>query len=153
MRRFCYQFVVRVSQSAVAEFHHDTRALRLLTPPPIWVQFHHLEPIAEGSLAEFTLWFGPFPVRWRAVHSQVDALCGFTDTMVKGPLRSWRHRHIFEAMEPHKTLVREEIEFEYPSGITGWWTRLVFSPFALRLLFFYRSTVTRWVLERRRQAL
>ncbi len=151
MRRFFYQFEVGAPQSAVAEFHRDTRALRRLTPPPVWVQFHQLEPLAEGSVAEFTLWFGPFPVRWRAVHTQVDSLRGFTDTMVKGPLRFWKHSHTFKATDPQKTLIREEIEFEYPRGAAGWWTRLVYSPLALRLLFFYRSMITRWILERGRQ--
>ncbi|MEW6505412.1 MAG: hypothetical protein AB1457_15745 [Chloroflexota bacterium] len=153
MRHFRYQFEVGASQAAVAEFHRNTRVLRWLTPPPIWVQFHHLEPIAEGSLAEFTLWFGLFPVRWRAVHSRVDPLGGFTDTMVKGPLRFWQHRHSFKALQPERTRIVEEIEFEYPPGIAGWWTRLIYSPFALRLLFSYRSMITRWLLERGRRAL
>jgi len=151
MRHFRFQFEVRASQEAVAEFHRDTRALRRLTPPPILVQFHHLEPIAEGSIAEFTLWFGPFPVRWRALHTRVDALRGFTDTQVKGPLRFWHHRHSFEALDAQRTLIREEIEFEYPQGVAGWWTRLVYSPLALRLLFTYRSWVTRWLIGRGRK--
>jgi ligand-binding SRPBCC domain-containing protein len=72
--------------------------------------------------------------------------------MVKGPLRFWQHRHSFRALQPERTLIGEEIEFEYPPGIAGWWTRLVYSPIALRLLFFYRSQITRWILERRKQA-
>lgn len=147
MRRFSYSFEVRAPLQAVVDFHRDTRALRRLTPPPIFVQFHCLEPMAEGSVAEFTLWFGPFPVRWRAVHTQVDDR-GFTDTQAVGPLRYWRHRHFFKAVDPHRTLIVEEIEFEYPPGIDKWWTRLIYSPLALRLLFFYRSWVTRWILER-----
>ncbi len=149
MRRFHYQFEVPASQAAVAQFHRDTRALRWLTPPPLLVQFHYLEPMAEGSIAEFTLWFGPFPVRWRAVHSQVDLLKGFTDTQVKGPLRFWRHRHSFDALDDQRTRIREDIEYEFPSGMAGWWTRLVYSPFALRLLFTYRGWITRWLLRQR----
>ncbi|MCX7975904.1 MAG: hypothetical protein N2646_02415 [Bellilinea sp.] len=148
MRRFHYQFEVRASLQAVADFHRDTRALRRLTPPPIFVQFHYLEPLAEGSIAEFTLWFGPFPVRWRAVHTQVDEQRGFTDTQVVGPLRFWRHRHFFKSLDAQRTLIREEIEYEYPSGIDGWWTQVVYSPLALRFLFLYRSLITRWNLER-----
>ncbi len=146
MRHFRYRFEVGASLQAVAEFHRDPHTLRRLTPPPVVVRFHYVEPMAEGSIAEFTLWFGPFPVRWRALHTQVDAT-GFSDTMVKGPLRFWRHRHSFVALNDHKTLISEEIEFEYPQGLSGWWTRLLYSPFALRLLFFYRSMITRWMLE------
>lgn len=150
MRRFHYQFEVRAPLQAVADFHRDTRALRRLTPPPIFVQFHYLEPLAEGSIAEFTLWFGPFPLRWRAVHTQVDEQRGFTDTQVAGPLRFWRHRHIFKALDAQTTLIREEIEYEYPPGMDGWWTRVVYSPLLLRFLFLYRSLITRWILERNR---
>ena len=77
---FDYAFTVRAPLARVAEFHRDTRALQRLSPPPMFVQLHRLEPLAEGSVAEFTLWLGPLPLRWRAVHSNVDPLGGFTDT-------------------------------------------------------------------------
>lgn len=85
VKTFQYAFAVRAALAAVAEFHHDARALQRLTPPPLFVQLHRVEPLAEGSLASFTLWFGPLPVRWMAVHSGVDFLHGFTDTQHSGP--------------------------------------------------------------------
>jgi hypothetical protein len=44
-----------------------------------------MEPLAEGSISDFTLWFGPLPIRWTARHSHIDPLHGFTDTQVRGP--------------------------------------------------------------------
>ena len=55
--------------------------------------------IREGAVADFTLWFGPLPLRWTAVHSEVSAQHGFTDTQQRGPLASWRHTHRFEALD------------------------------------------------------
>ena len=148
MPTFAYEFEVRAPLAAVAHFHRDTRTLRRLSPPPLIVQLHRVEPLAEGSAAEFTLWFGPLPLRWLAVHSAVDPLHGFTDTQVRGPLRRWQHTHRFAAAGPRMTRVTEHIEFEHRAGAAGWLTRLLFAPPGLRFLFWYRSWVTRRALER-----
>ncbi len=149
MNHFTHRFLVRAPLESVADFHRDTRALRRLTPPPIWVQFHHLEPLAENSIAEFSLWFGLFPVRWRALHTDVHPLHGFTDTQLKGPLRYWKHTHSFQAIDVQTTQITETIEYDYPPGWQGFLARLVYSPLALRLLFLYRQWVTRFWLERK----
>jgi len=68
METFTITFQVKTPIQAVAEFHSSTNALKKLTPFPVIVQIHQLEPLGEGSMAEFTMWFGPFPVRWVAQH-------------------------------------------------------------------------------------
>lgn len=147
MHSFVHRFRVRAPLEKVADFHRDTRALRRLTPPPIWVQFHHLEPLAENSIAEFTLWFGPFPVRWRALHTNVHPSQGFSDTQVQGPLQSWHHTHSFQAIDDQTTQITETIEYEHCAGWKGLLTRLLYSSFVLRLLFLYRQWATRFWLE------
>lgn len=144
---FKHSFQVRAPLTAVAAFHKDARALRRLSPPPLWVQLHQVEPLAEGSLADFTLWFGPLPIRWRAEHSGVDPLRGFTDTQTAGPLRSWRHTHRFERIDDHASSVFDTIEFEHQPGPAGWLSRLLFAPPALSFLFWYRGWATRRALE------
>lgn len=144
---FDYGFEVRAPLPAVAHFHSDARALQRLTPPPIGVQLHRADPLAEGALADFTLWFGPLPVRWVAVHTQVSRLHGFTDTQARGPLQSWRHTHRFERVSEHVTRILDHIEYEYPAGLPGLLARVLFSPLGLRLLFTYRRWVTRRALE------
>ena len=146
---FVYKFTVSAPLHRVAEFHRQTQTLKQLTPPPIFVQFHHLEPLAEGSRAEFTLWFGPFPVRWEAVHTNVDSLRGFTDTQVRGPLRRWRHQHRFSVGAGEVTCIEERIEIEHHPGLRGWLSRVLYSKPALRFLFLYRQFVTRRALEKK----
>jgi len=136
-------FTVAAPLAAVAAFHSSTLALAQLTPPPIFAQLRHIEPLGEGSRAEFTLWFGPFPVRWSAVHSRVDPLHGFTDTQVSGPLAAWQHTHRFDALDARSTRVREHIEYTYPPGWRGLLPRLLFNPLALRGMFAYRAWATR----------
>jgi ligand-binding SRPBCC domain-containing protein len=149
LQRFTFTFTVRAPLTRVAAFHNDTRALKRLTPPPIFVQLHHVEPLAEGSAASFTLWFGPLPVRWLAVHSEVDALRGFTDQQRGGPLRWWKHTHRFSALDAQTTQVSEQVEYAHDRGWRGLLSRLLFNPPALRFLFAYRAHATRAALEQR----
>ena len=142
LQSFNYHFTVPAPLAAVADFHHDARALPRLTPPPIWVQLHRVDPLGEGALADFTLWFGPLPVRWLARHSNVDPLHGFTDTQESGPLQFWQHTHRFEAQDAATTRVSEHVEYRHFPGWRGWLSRLLYNPLALNFLFFYRRWVT-----------
>lgn len=144
---FEYSFTVGAALARVAEFHRDTRALKRLTPPPVWVQIHRLEPLGNGSVSEFTLWMGPLPVRWVAVHANVDARRGFTDIQQRGPFKRWAHTHTFTALSPTATRVSEHIEYEHHPGWRGWLSRLLFPPIGLRLMFTYRKWITRRAVE------
>lgn len=146
MPTFDYSFTVNASLTAVRNFHRDTRILKKLTPPPIFAQIHYFEPLAEGSRAEFTLWFGPWPVRWTAVHHYVGPQ-GFTDRQEKGPLKFWEHTHRFTGVNVHTTLVSEHIEYEHFSGWRGWLSRLLFAKPGLIFLFTARKRLTRYHLR------
>jgi ligand-binding SRPBCC domain-containing protein len=143
MPTFDFRFTVAAPLAAVAEFHQDTAALKKLTPPPIFAQIHQYEPLAEGSVADFTLWFGPLPVPWRAVHTQVEP-AGFTDSQLRGPLKSWQHTHRFAALAPALTEVREHIEYEHARGWRGLFSRLLFARPGLYLLFTARKFLARY---------
>jgi ligand-binding SRPBCC domain-containing protein len=147
MPGFRHAFVVRAPLAAVANFHHDPGVLKRLLPP-LGAELHRFDPLAEGSVAEFSLWLGPWPIRWRAVHSNFDPLGGFTDTQVSGPFKAWRHAHRFEPVDSASTRVIDQIEYEHRPGLVGLLTRVLFSTPALRLTFWYRSVVTRRTLER-----
>lgn len=141
MPQFNYSFDVDAPLTAVSDFHHDTRVLKKLSPPPIFAQIHSYEPLAEGSEADFTLWFGPLPIHWVAVHSDVSPN-GFTDTQVSGPLKSWRHMHRFTAVSDNKTRVDEHIKYHHHTGWRGLISRLLFSKPGLYMLFTARKFIT-----------
>jgi len=148
MLTFDTVFTVNAPLTAVRDFHQDTRILKKLSPPPIFAQIHFFEPLADGSRAEFTLWFGPLPVRWTAVHHHVGPQ-GFTDRQEKGPLKFWEHTHRFTAVDAHTTQVSEHIEYEHFSGWRGWLSRLLFAKPGLILLFTARKWLTRYHLRHR----
>lgn len=148
IRTFRYSFTVRASLQKVAGFHQDTNALRCLTPPPLWIQFHSIEPLTEGSVSDFTLWFAFIPLRWVARHDNVDALHGFRDTQIEGPLARWEHLHTFTEEEGGVSRISEYIVYEHAAGLRGLFTRLLFNPLGLSANFFYRSFMTRRLLEK-----
>jgi ligand-binding SRPBCC domain-containing protein len=142
MKTFEYEFVVKAPLSAVSSFHHDSSILKKLTPPPVFIQIHEFEPLADGSTAKLTMWFGPVPVKWTAVHSNVSE-GGFTDTQLLGPLKYWQHTHRFHPVNDHQTLIKEHIDYAYDSGLRGLLSRLVFNRAGLFLLFSTRKWLTR----------
>ncbi|MEY3205179.1 MAG: hypothetical protein RLZZ21_1510 [Planctomycetota bacterium] len=144
---FDYRFTVAAPLAAVRDFHRDTSALKRLTPPPTFVQLHSIEPLAEGSVSRFTLWVGPLPLRWKAVHRGVTDR-GFTDVQAEGPAAKWEHTHSFVPLDDRTTEIREHIEFEHKRGFWGLVTRILFSKPNLALMFTYRMLVTRWFLRR-----
>ena len=145
---FNYTFTVRAPLAAVAEFHGDTQALKRLTPLPIFAQLHRVDPMGEGSVSEFTLWFGPIPIRWTAVHSNVDPVHGFTDTQARGSLKRWQHTHSFSAEDDGLTRINEHVEYEHGGGLRGLFTRLLFGRLGLLALFTARKIIARRALER-----
>ena len=145
---FDYVFQVAAPLEAVRDFHRDTSALKRLTPPPTIVQLHSIEPLAEGSVSQFTLWVGPLPLRWKAVHRNVSER-GFTDVQASGPAAKWEHTHSFVPLDGGGTEIREHIEFEHNRGFWGLVTRVLFSWPNLRLMFGYRRWVTQRALRHR----
>lgn len=141
MHTFDYKFTVAAPLAAVSAFHHDTRILKILTPPPMFVQIHDYEPLAEGSVANFTIWAGPVALRWQAIHSDVGQN-GFTDTQASGPMQHWRHTHRFTALTDGDTEVHEHIEYAHHSGVRGVMTRLLFNKLGLLALFTARKLIT-----------
>lgn len=139
---FDFSFRVPASLEAVRQFHHDTSALKRLTPPPTIVQLHEIEPLAEGSVSRFTLWVGPIPLHWTAQHRNVTDH-GFTDIQVKGPAQKWEHTHTFVPLDEKQTEIREHIEYEHFPGSRGLLTRVLFAKPNLYFMFSYRRWVTR----------
>jgi len=142
MPTFEYQFTVNAPLAAVRAFHHDTSTLKKLTPPPTIVQLQRIEPLAEGSVSTFTLWVGPLPLRWKAVHRNVTEN-GFTDVQAEGPAQKWEHTHTFTAVDPQTTRIHEHVDYEHARGFWGLVTRFLFAKPNLLVMFAYRKWVTK----------
>lgn len=111
MKSFKRCFEVAAPKEALIRFHSDPRALRILKPPGMVVRFHRVEPVSEDSIADFTMWLGPLPIRWEATHFDVESNA-FSDTQSRGPFAHWEHRHSFVAIDENTTQVSDEINAE-----------------------------------------
>ncbi len=139
---FDFRFTVAAPLEAVSAFHFQTGILKALTPPLMIMQVHRFDPLANGSIGEFTIWMGPIPVRWVAEHSEVSQT-GFIDTQTHGPMKFWKHTHRFNRITADITEVHEHIEFAHHPGLRGLWSRILFPRAALITLFSYRRWATR----------
>lgn len=141
---FVKQSVIRAAPERVFAFHERPDALRLLTPP--WEPTRVLSAApdlrvgSEALVETRVLWL--MRVRWVARHTLYDPPRMFEDVQVKGPFKSWRHRHI---VEPHEkgSVLRDEVEYETPFGAAGRLAAPLLVEPRLRRLFDYRHRVTR----------
>ena len=148
MATFEFNFVVDAPRAAVAAFHYDTRVLKQLTPPPVFIQVLESAPMSEGMEARFRMWLGPLPLYWHVIHEDVGEH-GFTDRALEGPMGKWQHTHRFVRLDEERTEIREHVEFEHPRGAMGLLTRLLFARPNLFMLFVYRRLRTRLGLRAR----
>lgn len=146
IKNFCHRIRVRAPLQRVVDFHHDSRALKRLTPPPVFVQLHRVDPLGENSITDFTMWMGPLPVRWVAVHTNVDLQRGFQDSQERGPFARWEHRHLFEPLDETTTEIIDDISAEFGRGFWGLLGRFIW--LNLPFMFAYRGWVTRRAVEK-----
>lgn len=146
-RVFEKRSVFKTTLDKMNAFHQDRAALSKLTPPPIFIQLHNdgRTSLTAGDL-DFTLWFGPLPIRWLARHEEMPGKAGFAEWQVNGPLKYWRHEHIFEPVEGGVALY-DRVTLEHAPGFKGLMTRLMFDGLPLKFLFFYRHLRTRRAVE------
>lgn len=148
--KYHHTFRVRVPQADVAEFHRRSEGLGAITPPLIVMRLYDVsDRLGEGDTMDFTIWFGPLPLRWVARIEDFSSN-GFTDRQLHGPFERWAHRHSFAALDERTTEVTDEIEAslrKHPLwrlvGLGMW--------LGLPLLFAYRGWKTRRLLEGDRQ--
>lgn len=141
-----HHFQVRAPLSQVASFHSRANSMAAITPPPIIIQMNHTPTtLAEGDEMDFTMWIGPFPLRWLA---RIEAVTdrGFTDRQLRGPFAEWVHCHTFAAADEQTTNIIDEITLHLQSNplwrLVGLGMRL-----GLPVLFAYRAWKTRYILQ------
>lgn len=140
---FEHRSVINTSMDAIQHFHDDPRALRWLTPPPLFIQIVRDDRVSltQGEV-DFRLWFGPVPVRWLARHEPGTTPTSFVDRMLEGPMAVWVHQHNFRSVAGGIEL-SDRISLAHRHGWRGVLTRLIFDGAALRFLFTYRHWRTK----------
>lgn len=149
--RFIKESIIHATPERVFAFHELPDVFKHLMPP--WEKSRiieaapNLQPGARAIIETKVL--GLFNARWEALHTAYDPPRMFEDVQVKGPFRSWRHRHLVSA-HAEGAVLHDEVEYEPPLGFLGRLAApLVIMP-RLEKLFDYRHKVTRqWCEERK----
>jgi ligand-binding SRPBCC domain-containing protein len=144
--KYEHRFLVEAPIGLVALFHSRASSMAAITPPPIFTRIHRAPAfLEEGDEMEFTLWAGPMPLRWLAKIDQVSET-GFTDRQLRGPFKTWVHRHEYLVIDEKHTQVCDKIEIQMRKhpfwGLVGWGMYL-----GLPVLFSYRAYKTKRLLK------
>jgi ligand-binding SRPBCC domain-containing protein len=150
LRTFRKSFIVKSPIERVWHFYTDIKHLEIITPKEIELKIisttnQHIvqgqEIWVSGKIFEKT----KRRMKW---HSKITFLIvhEYTDEMLSGPFKKWRHLHRFHSIDGKQTEVIDEVEFELPFGILG----KLFEGYAYKQLqntFEYRKIATVKALE------
>lgn len=111
---------VNENQSTVFEwFEHRGSFRRLMPPWEVAEEVRADDSLENGSKRIFRFPFGPIKMTWVAEHLGYEPPSKFEDVMVKGPFKSWHHKHFFESVGNKKCIVRDYVEYKIPMGLPG----------------------------------
>ena len=102
MNEFSFQSKINLNVKKVFDWHKNTFALERLTPPWDFVsvnkrQFINSYPLINGGKIEIKQKIFPLVnLKWKLIHQDYSENKKFTDLMLKGPFKFWRHEHIFQ---------------------------------------------------------
>ena len=99
-------------------FFSDPANLGAITPA--WLHFEVVASstpsVCAGTVLDYKLRLHGIPLRWRSLISVWEPPRRFVDEQVRGPYRSWRHEHRFEALG-ERTRVVDTVSFSAPGGL------------------------------------
>lgn len=123
----------------VFDFFSRAENLQELTPPELDFEIVTPLPIemAEGTLIDYRLRLQGIPFGWRTRISEWDPPYAFTDEQLRGPYRTWIHRHTFEAVG-ERVRMTDEVRYRLPLEPAGA-LALPFVRRRLRQIFTYRA--------------
>lgn len=142
--RLASELFVPRPRDEVFAFFSNPRNLHRITPPGLGFEYQTDEaPMAAGLEIGYRIrpLFG-IPVGWLTRITEYDPPSGFVDLQVRGPYRSWEHRHTFEAV-PGGTMVRDQVDYEMPVGPAGDLVNTLVVRNELTWIFLYRT----WAID------
>ena len=127
----------------VFPFFGSAGNLERITPPFLRFRIRGVrgEPLAAGSLVDYSLRLHGLPIRWRTLIEVWDPPHRFVDLQVRGPFRQWRHGHTFTD-SGDRTLVSDVVDFDLYCRTLARTALLAWIDADLRAIFAYRQRAT-----------
>jgi len=117
-----YKCVTKVNadRSDVFKWFERRGSFRRLMPPwEIAEEVRSDENLQNGAKRIFRFPLGPVKMTWVAEHLGYQPPEKFEDVMVKGPFKSWHHKHHFEDRGDGQCHVIDDVEYKLPMGLPG----------------------------------
>jgi ligand-binding SRPBCC domain-containing protein len=145
--RFTARSVIRTTPERLFGFHELPDAFLRLLAPSEKIRVIQIAPnLGAGSRTIVKIRIAFLWVTFDSLHTAYDPPHSFEDQQVRGPFRSWRHRHIVES-HPDGAMLIDDIEYTPPFGLLGRAVDGIVIKPRLRKVFAFRHQVTRETLE------
>ncbi len=84
----------------------DNLGFQILTPLPVEMK--------QDAVIDYKIKLNGLPMRWRTLIPVWNPPHEFVDEQIKGPYKTWIHRHSFEAIAPNRTRMSDYVRYELP---------------------------------------
>jgi len=118
MVEYTKKTLMPVDSRSLFNWHESEGAFIRLSPP-----WEHITLIRKdrslkpGSEVHFKLKKGLLSLRWVARHTDYNPPNEFTDIQIKGPFKTWIHRHRMIPVDPSVSELEDNITFRLPGSI------------------------------------
>jgi ligand-binding SRPBCC domain-containing protein len=115
-RIFRNEMLISRNRETVFAFFSDAANLNRITPN--WLHFQILNPevkLQKGSLIKYRLRLRGIPIKWISEISEWNPPDYFVDTQIKGPYRTWIHKHEF-IPDRDSTRMIDEVQYLVPGA-------------------------------------
>jgi len=110
------EITLPLSQDQVFAFFSKAENLERITPPSLGFSILTPLPIEmkQDALIDYRIQLNGIPMRWRTLIPVWNPPHEFVDEQIKGPYKTWIHRHTFEAVGPAQTKITDYVRYELP---------------------------------------
>ena len=114
---FTYSSLVPGRAADLFRWHERPEALLELLPSRRIVRIERQTGgLEDGGSVVFSVGVGPLRMRWEARHYGYVRGRQFCDEQVRGPFRTWRHRHRIEPLGTGQSLYEDRVEYAVRGG-------------------------------------